>query len=404
MLKKLKKKINNIFSEQFRFLEVIILMAMTAMIGITLGGFIIKRSYGIQAGNVESSYLKEFISNYNYILSNYYGELDQEQLLDKALQTILEEIDDPYAAYMNENESTNFDIQLSGSYVGLGVEVGVLLGSEDLVITQVFDNSPAKKAGLEVGDVIIKLNETTLDGVSSLDFSKSLKNIKGNFDLTIMRDDVEKTFNLKLEEITLKSVSHELLDNNIGYIAISLFANNTYEQARLALQELENNGIQSLIIDVRSNTGGYLSSVDKILGLFLDSSHVIYQIQDKTGTKKYYSSGQKNKTYPIVVLTNSSSASASEILVAGLKENINAISVGKKTYGKGSAQKLHTLSDGTKYKFTSQKWLTPVGNSIDGVGVDVDYEVNLDESYYKNPSFETDAQLQKAISVLTDEN
>lgn len=403
MLKKIKSKIKSIFSEEFKFIEVIIIMVMTAFIGFVLGSFVIKKSYGLQSGASYSDDLKEFVVNYNYIVDNYYGQLNEKELLEKALESVLNEIDDPYAAYMDENDSNNFDIQLSGSYVGLGVEVGTLRENGELVVTNVFEGSPAHKVGMQIGDIITKIDEQDLETMTSLEFSKAIKEKKGQFTLTVERDDKNITFELKLDKIVLKSVEHKLLDNNIGYVAVSVFADNTYSQFKKSLEDLEKNNIKSLIIDVRNNTGGYLSSVDKILGLFLDSSRVIYQIQDKKGIKKYYSSGNENKEYKIALLTNSASASASEILAAGLKENLGAISIGKTTYGKGSAQKLHTLSDGTKYKFTSQKWLTPLGNSIDGVGVSVDYEVELDESYYKNPSFENDDQLQKAISLVSDD-
>ena len=401
MLKKINNKIKSIFFEEFKFVEVVILMIMTITIGFFLGGFITKKNYGLKQHYHEDNYLKEFINNYNYILENYYGDLNEKELLDKALKTILQEIDDPYASYMDETESSNFDIQMNGSYTGLGVEVGTLKDDGRLIITNIFDDSPAKKAGLEIGDIIIKINDKNLEKLSSLEFSKTIKEQKGSFSLTVLRNEEEKKVELSLEKIILKSVDFELFDNNIGYISISIFADNTYIQMREALEKLEQNNIEALFIDVRSNTGGYLSSVVKILGLFLDSSRVIYQIQDKNGVKEYYSSGTKTKDYKIAILTNSASASASEILTAALKENINAISVGKKTYGKGSAQKLHTLSDGNKYKFTTQKWLTPLGNSIDGIGVDVNFEVELEEKYYDEPSFENDSQLQKAISVLT---
>ena len=186
----------------------------------------------------------------------------------------------------------------------------------------------------------------------------------------------------------------------IGYVKISIFADNTYEQLKNILIGLEKQNMQSLIIDVRNNTGGYLASVEKILGLFLDSTHVIYQIEDKTGTKKYYSLGKETVDYDVVILTNEISASASEILSAALKEELEAVSIGKKTYGKGSAQKLHTMSDGTQYKFTTQKWLTPAGDSIDGKGIDVDYDVTLDSVYFENPIFENDNQLQVALDYL----
>lgn len=396
----MKKKIKKIFLEEFHFWEVIILMCLSAVVGITLGKYILKNDNASSNISMTNSTLQEFINNYQYIVNNYYGELDEEQMLNKALQGILEEIDDPYAAYMDENEANNFEIQLSGSYQGVGIEIGNLISTGDLVITKVFDDSPAKKAGLQSGDVIKKFNGEILENVTSAELSKKIKKINGQFEMSVLRDEEEITYQIIPETIVLKSVDSQMLENNIGYISISLFAENTYEQIKSHLGSLEDQGVKSLIIDVRNNVGGYLTSVEKILSLFLDSSHIIYQTEDKSGVKKYYSSGKTTKQYPVVVLTNASSASASEILTAALKEELGALSVGQKTYGKGTAQKLHTLSDGTKYKFTSQKWLTPSGKSIDGNGIDVDVEVVLDEKYYQEPTLENDNQLQTAIRLL----
>ena len=402
MWKKIKEKTKRFFQEEFRFWEVIILMILTAVMGVTLGSFVVKKNYGISNTSISES-LQNFIANYNYILNNYYGEFDEEELLKKSLQAILEEIDDPYAVYMDKNESSNFDIQLSGSYQGLGVEVGNLLNGGDLIITRVFDNSPAQKVGLKIGDIITKLNNEIVEGLSGSEFSEKIKKLKGNFNITVVREDTEFTFNVSLEKVVLKSVSAETLDNNVGYIYISIFAENTYEQMKKELENLEKSGMTSLIIDVRNNTGGYLTSVESILGLFLDSSNIIYQTEDKTGIKKYYSNGMETKKYPIVIITNSSSASASEILTAALKEQLGAKSVGKTTYGKGSAQKVHSLTDGTKYKFTTQKWLTPTGLSIDGNGIPVDIEVSLSDKYFEEPNRENDDQFQAALELITKE-
>ena len=400
MWKKIKEKTKRFFQEEFRFWEVIILMILTAVMGVTLGSFVVKKNYGISNTSISES-LQNFIANYNYILNNYYGEFDEEELLKKSLQAILEEIDDPYAVYMDKNESSNFDIQLSGSYQGLGVEVGNLLNGGDLIITRVFDNSPAQKVGLKIGDIITKLNNEIVEGLSGSEFSEKIKKLKGNFNITVVREDTEFTFNVSLEKVVLKSVSAETLDNNVGYIYISIFAENTYEQMKKELENLEKSGMTSLIIDVRNNTGGYLTSVESILGLFLDSSNIIYQTEDKTGIKKYYSNGMETKKYPIVIITNSSSASASEILTAALKEQLGAKSVGKTTYGKGSAQKVHSLTDGTKYKFTTQKWLTPTGLSIDGNGIPVDIEVSLSDKYFEEPNRENDDHFQAAHELIT---
>lgn len=400
MKKKIVEKFKKLNSENFKFSEVIIIILLTTVVGISIGGVITKKNYGIDKTGALSPKLQEFVNNYNYILNNYYGELDETKLLDTALAKILEEIDDPYALYMDENESTNFNIHLTGSYRGIGVEVAQLNTTGELIIAQIFDNSPADKSGLKVGDIILKIDNDSVEGLSSTDFSKKIKGLKDNFSLTVSRDGKEFVTNVEIDTVIIKSVDSKILDNKIGYLSISIFADNTYEQVKTALADLEEQQMSSLIVDLRNNTGGYLTSVENILGLFLDSSHVIYQIQDKKTTTKFYSKGKNTVDYNVVILTNSTTASASEIMTAALKEELGAISVGQKTYGKGSAQKLHTMSNGAKYKFTTQKWLTPSGNSIDKEGIAVDYEVVLDEKYYDNPTLKNDNQLQTAISLL----
>lgn len=396
MLKKIKK----IFSETFKFWEVVILMFLACSVGILVGRFIINRNgMNISYQNYNSD-LQEFIDNYNYIVNNYYGELDEKSLLENALQTILEEIDDPYATYFGATESSNFNIELTGGYYGAGIEIGKLQNTDQIVITKVFDDSPAQKAGIQVNDIIIKINDEPVVGISTSDLSAKIKSGGKKLKLSVLRDSSEMDISIELSQIVLKSVESEIINDDIGYISISIFANNTYGQVKEALNELQKEEIKSLIIDVRNNTGGYLSSVDKILSLFLDQTHVIYQIEDKNGIKKYYSTGKETVNYNIVILTNEFSASASEILTAALKEELHAVSIGKTTYGKGSAQKLHTMSDGTQYKFTTQKWLTPSGNSIDKLGVTVDLEVSLSDGYYENPILENDDQFQAALTFL----
>lgn len=400
MKEKIIVSFKKISSEKFKFVEVTILMALAAIVGALLGGLIIKKNYGVDKTGVLSYPLQEFINNYNYILNNYYGETDENKLLDKALAGILDDLDDPYSVYMDGDESENLSIYLAGSYRGIGIEVAKISTTQELMITNIFEDSPAEKSGLEVGDILLKINEVSLDDVSSVELAEKIKEQKENFTLTVLRNKKEKVLSVQVDEVSIKSVKSKIVDNKIAYISISSFAKNTCVQLKSELDSINTKNVESLIIDLRNNTGGYLTSVEDVLGLFLDSSHVIYQIQDKTGIKKYYSKGTVTTNYKIVLLTNHLTASASEIMAATLKEELGAKIIGINTYGKGSAQTLHTLSDGSKYKFTTQKWLTPSGNSIDGVGITVDYNVELDSKYYNDPSFENDNQLQYAIKQL----
>ena len=213
------------------------------------------------------------------------------------------------------------------------------------------------------------------------------------------------TFKLEREEVVLKSVSsnvYEEKNQKVGYLKIDLFAFNTDKQFEKELADLEKKGISSLIIDVRFNSGGHLSAVENILSQLLDNKKVIYQIEEKGKSTKYYSDGKITKEYPIIVLTNEYSASASEMLAAALKESYGAKTLGIKTFGKGTVQNVLKGQDvDLEYKVTTKKWLTPNGNWIHGKGIEPSIKVELNNSYYENPTFENDNQLQAAILEIT---
>ena len=397
----MKETKSNKNTDKFSFKELVGLLIVVAVVSLVTGFAFANRILKDKNHNLntdKNDSIQNFIDNYNYIVDNYYGEIDENKLLNAALEGVLESLGDPYTVYIDENEVDNFNIQLEGSYEGLGVEVFVNDSNQIEVLT-VFDNSPASKSGLIPGDVIVKIDGNEIS--DSKVFVEKVKEMgTKSFKLTIYRNNKELELNVKKEIVNLESVVSKVLDNNIGYLGISIFANNTYEQVKSHLQLLETKKIESLIIDVRGNTGGHLTAVENILNLFLDNSHIIYKIEDESGIESVYSKGKVTKTYPIIVLTNEISASASEILTAALKEECGAKSVGKKTYGKGSAQELRTLPDGTKYKITTKKWLTPRGNSIDGAGIEADLVVEFDKKYYENPVEENDTQLQAAINLL----
>ena len=390
--------------DKFNLKEVISLLIIVSSVSVITGFAIANRFLKDKYSDVslsQDSSLQTFIQNYNYVVDNYYGEIDEAKLLDGALKGMLESLGDPYTVYIDENEVNNFNIKLEGSYYGLGIEVYVN-NDKKLEVASVFEKGPAYKVGIMPGDVIEMVNGTEI--TDSQLFSKYIQAQSNNdFDIKISRGKETHIFSVSKEIIDLDSVLEKVFEKEgkkIGYLGISIFANNTYLQVKDSLEWLDSEGIDSLIIDVRGNTGGHLTSVENILGLFLDQSHIIYNIQDERGITKVYSDGLNDKKYPIVILTNELSASASEILTVALKEEYGAKSVGKKTYGKGSAQELRTLPDGTQYKITTKKWLSPNGNSIDGVGVGVDLEVEFNSDYYSNPTDENDNQLQAALNLI----
>ena len=401
------KKIDNEEQlKQFKLSEVLSLVIITLVIGFILGLSIFKvinEKKGTNRNNISDPELTKFVDNYKYIIENYYGELDKNALIDGAISGMLETIDDPYTTYLDDSSSNVFSTTLEGSFEGIGVEI-VNDSDNNIIVNSVIKNSPAEKAGIKALDTIKSMNGESLEGKKTSEFVSMIKESnEKQISLEIKRGNEIIKIDVQRERVIIPSVTKEIFEKNnkkIGYLYISIFANNTYVQFKNALDELEKEKIDSLIIDVRSNTGGHLTAVENILSLFLDSSHVIYQTEDKTGNKKIYSQGTKTKEYKIVVLTNESSASASEILAAAMKEEYKATLVGKKTYGKGTVQELKTLPDGEQYKFTTKKWLTPQGTWINGTGIEVDTEVEFNKDYYENPIYENDKQLQEAINTI----
>ena len=382
----------------FKTKEVVILLLLTTVISLAMGGIV---TYNVVLkGEKVDDELQEFITNYDYIVDNYYGDVDKTELVDSAIAGMLSTLD-KNSAYVGGTD-TNFSIYLEGTYEGTGIQV-YNDDNGNIVVYSVFGGSPASKAGLKEDDIIIKVNDKDTTNMSIDEFSKLVKDQNGKFNITYKRGDSEKTVQLKVDTIEIQSVSSKDINKDnkkIGYIRTTIFANNTYEQFKKELDKLEDEGIDGLVIDLRGNSGGHLSSAEQIISLFLDSSHPIYQIKSKESKNIYYSTGKETKNYKISILIDGNSASASEVVTSALAEQYGAKTVGKKSYGKGTVQELQTLSDGDQYKLTTKSWLTSKGEVIDGKGIEPDYDVTLSDEYLENPTDENDDQLQKAIEVI----
>ncbi len=381
----------------FKTSEVAFLLVITTIISLIMGS-VITNKLNVSEKEYDKN-LKEFISNYEYITKNYNGKIDKEELIDGALEGMLEKLD-KNSTYLEKNQSNKLNIQLEGSYKGLGITI---YNDDDnnIKIYSILKNSPAEKAGLKPGDTITKLNDENVSKMKTSKFTKKVKKLQNKqMKITYKRDDKENTIKINMEKINLQSVESKTFtkeNKKIGYIGVSIFASNTDIQFKKHLDKLEKENIDSLIIDLRANSGGYLSSATEMISQFLDKSHVIYQIQKGKTKTKQYSVGTKTKKYKIVMLVDQNSASASEVMTSALKEQYGATIVGKKTYGKGTVQELQTLSNGDKYKVTTKNWLTSKGKWINEKGINPDVEIDFDTKYYDNPSDENDVQLQKAL-------
>ena len=382
----------------FKTKEVVCLLLVTAIIGLVMGG-LVTYNISLKGARVDDE-LQEFIENYDYVVDNYYGDVDKTKLIDSAIAGMLNSLDNN-SAYVGGSDS-NFSIFLEGNYEGAGIQI-TINDDNDIVIYSVFDGTSASKAGLKSGDIIVKINDKDTTGMSLEDFSKIVKEQEGYFTITYKRDGAEHKAKLKTDKVELKSVSSKMMERDnkkIGYIRLTIFASNSDEQFKKALDELEDKGIDGLVIDLRGNSGGHLVTAENIISMFLDSTHPIYQIKSKDGQKKYYSNGKETKKYKIAVLIDSSSASASEVVTSALKEQYGATVVGENSYGKGTVQELQTLPDGEQYKLTTKSWLTSSGKVIDKKGIEPDYAITLNNEYFEDPTDENDNQLQKALEVI----
>lgn len=382
--------------------EVIIVMIFSIGIGILMcfGGISIITGKNYLAVTKD---LKKVVDTYYAIVDNYYGELDRDKLIDGAVEGMISSVGDTFTSYSDTDSTSSFDETINGSYEGIGCTVATLEDGTISVI-DMFEDSPSYKAGLKVGDIIIKADGESYEGKNSNDISNYIKNSgKSKIVLTVKRDNEEKDISINLSKVEIPHVSGKVIEQDskkIGYIKISLFASNSYKQFKNKLDELEKSNIDDLIIDVRDNSGGYLSSVTDICNLFLDKGKVIYQLEDSKGKVKKKDTTKEKRKYDIVVLINGGSASASEILASAIKESYGGDIVGTNSYGKGTVQQTKKLLDGSMIKYTTQKWLTPDGNSINGVGVTPTKVVELNEEYFNNPTTENDNQLQEAIKLI----
>lgn len=393
-----KDKENDLYTSR----EVVTVMLFSIGIGILLCFGLISLFTGKNYLAVTRD-LKKVVDTYYAIVDNYYGELDKDSLIDGAVEGMISSVGDSFTSYSDTDSAISFNETINGTYEGVGLSIATL-NDGTITVIEVFDDSPAYKAGIKVGDIILKVDGESYEGKSGSDISNYVKNSgKDKVILTIKRDDKEEDITVNLSKVDIPYVSGEILEKDgkkIGYIDISLFSSNSYKQFKNKLDKLEKDNIDGLIIDVRDNSGGYLTSVTDICNLFLEKGKVIYQLEDSKGKVLKKDTTKEKRSYDIVVLINGASASASEILASTIKESYGGEVVGTNSFGKGTVQQTKKLLDGSMIKYTTQKWLTPDGNFINEVGVTPTKEVELDSKYFENPIHENDNQLQEAIKLI----
>jgi carboxyl-terminal processing protease len=379
----------------FSLIGVIIIIIITSLVAsMATGVIMINNSSNEMVNNYNSAsdddYLQEFITVYNTLVDKYYDSIDRESMLNAAEEAMVSYLGEKYTTYLDDEEYNEIIDELSGTYNGIGVSI------QDNKIVDVTKDSPAAKAGLQIDDEIMVINGVDTEELSNAEIGKLIRESKSNtINMKIKRKGELITFDVTKEELIYPSIKYEVLENtNIGYIYINNFSQNLGKQMNDALKELEGKNITSLIVDVRDNVGGYLSAAEDVSSIFIEKGKVIYSLESNNGKYVYKDKTAEKREYPIVVLINGNSASASEILAAALKESYGAIVVGEKSYGKGKVQQVVSLNNGGSVKYTSAKWLTPGGKCIDGIGISPDYEIK----YEKQTKY--DSQVNKGIELL----
>ncbi|MGD6817129.1 S41 family peptidase [Metabacillus sp. 84] len=334
---------------------------------------------------------------YELISSKYVEKIDQEELMEGAIQGMLSKLEDPYSVYMDKETAKQFSDSLDSSFEGIGAEVGKR--DDHIIIVSPFKGSPAAKAGLQPNDEIIRING---DSIRNLDLNETVLKIRGkkgtNVIIEVNRPGTRGnlTFSVKRDTIPVQTVFSEVKTyegKKVGYMEITSFAEKTADDFIKQLKDLEAKQIQGLVLDVRGNPGGYLQSVEEILKQFVTKGHPYIQIAERSGEKtEYFSTLKEKKAYPVSVIIDKGSASASEILAGALKEAGGYPIVGETSFGKGTVQQAVPMGDGSNIKLTLYKWLTPDGNWIHKKGVAPTVEVRQPEYYYAAP-IQTDKPL-----------
>ncbi|MFV2046321.1 S41 family peptidase [Metabacillus litoralis] len=349
-----------------------------------------------QASEIEG--FDKFKQALELISTKYVEDVDEEELLEGAIQGMLSTLEDPYSVYMDKETAAQFSQSLDSSFEGIGAEVGMQEGR--VTIVSPFKGSPAEKAGLQPNDQIVSIDGENVEG---LDLHETVLKIRGKkgtkVAIEVVRPNTREklTFDVVRDEIPLETVFGSTKDyqgKKVGYIQITSFSENTAKDFKETLTKLEKDNIEGLVLDVRGNPGGYLQSVEEILKEFVTKDHPYIQIQERNGDKKrYFSTLSEKKDYPVSVLIDKGSASASEILAGALKEASGYDIVGVTSFGKGTVQQAVPMGDGSNIKLTLYKWLTPEGNWIHKKGVEPTIKVEQPALYQASP-----LQIEKALT------
>ncbi|MGN0398469.1 MAG: S41 family peptidase [Candidatus Fimimorpha sp.] len=341
-----------------------------------------------------------------YVQSGFLFDIDQKKLEEYLYKGYIAGLNDIYSAYYTKEEFEQMNESISGTYYGIGVMVSKDKEGQ-ISVVRVFENCPGAEAGILPNDRIVKVGDVLVTGMELNEVVKHIKGEEGTkVAITVFRESDNEYHEVEVERRNVENptVTHEMLENQIGYLQITEFDEITVTQFEQAMQDLEQQGMQGLIIDVRNNPGGLLNSVVKILEGILPEGKIVYTKDKNEQGKTYMSEGKTPFTKPMAVLVNENSASAAEIFSGAIKDYKLGTLIGKTTFGKGIVQTVLPLSDGSALKMTVSRYYTPSGVCIHETGITPDIEVTLDEALQQQINIEKsqDTQLQKAIEIVND--
>ncbi|MFC1617939.1 S41 family peptidase [Patescibacteria group bacterium] len=341
-----------------------------------------------------------FWNVFDMVKDKYYAQpVDDEKLFYGAIKGMVEATDDPYSAFMDPEETKEFEEELDGTFEGIGIEIAIK--KDRLTVVAPLEGTPAKQAGLRAGDWIVKIDdELTLD-MNLNDAVRRIRGPKGSaVQLTISRDGLEdpQEYEITRETIEVKSVETAVSDDGIAVIEVSQFGNDTNREFDKAVRKVLNDGARGIILDLRNNPGGLLDSAIKMSSEFIDTGVVVQEDMGGDEIIEHRADGDARlKDIPVVILINEGSASASEIVAGALRDQVDAQIIGQTSFGKGSVQDLESLPQDTSLRITVAKWLTPNGDQIDEVGIKPNHEIEMTDEDYEN---DRDPQMDKAYEVL----
>lgn len=369
--------------------------------GALTGALVVLLAGGMVSCGVLKSEQGKKLDLLDQLIDQYFiGEVDEDSLSEGIYKGYIAGLDDPYSAYYDEKETKQMNESVSGKFSGIGALMSQDKDTGVITIVQVYEDSPAMKAGMEEGDTLYEVEGEEVTGADLTEVVGKVKGEKGTkVALTVIKADTgeQKELTVTRDIVEAQTVSSEMKANNTGYIRISEFDSVTYDQYKEALENLENQGMQQLIVDLRGNPGGNLETVCDILDLMLPKGLIVYT-EDKKGEKTEYSSDEEHQfEMPLAVLIDGNSASASEIYAGAIQDYGIGTIVGTQSYGKGVVQSIFDLQDGSSVKLTIAEYFTPKGRNIDGQGITPDVEV---EYAYDANNPDADNQLDKAMEIL----